>query len=77
MMTAASDTGSGVARSLVPARMDRNKTSYSPRPAALRDHRIGRRMSETAVGGPRAGFALLLSLSMAQFMVVLDTMHRS
>ncbi len=30
MMTAASDTGSGVARSLVPARMDRNKTSYSP-----------------------------------------------
>jgi hypothetical protein len=30
-------------------------------------------MSEAPAGAPRAGFALLVSLSMAQFMVVLDS----
>jgi EmrB/QacA subfamily drug resistance transporter len=33
---------------------------------------LSRRPAQAAAGAPRAGFALLLSLSMAQFMVVLD-----
>jgi EmrB/QacA subfamily drug resistance transporter len=39
---------------------------------AARQRRVGPLMTETPTDAPRAGFALLFSLSMAQFMVVLD-----
>jgi hypothetical protein len=35
--------------------------------------RPGDRLGKARAGAPRAGFALLLTLSMAQFMVVLDS----
>src|SRR5579859_3991588 len=41
-------------------------------PAGSGDAETGRDAGRAAAGGPPAGFALLLSLSMAQFMVVLD-----
>jgi MFS family permease len=41
-------------------------------PAGSGDAETSRDAGRASAGGPPAGFALLLSLSMAQFMVVLD-----